>query len=115
MDPRLTSQSLDRANSEFYLPCLHGSHRRRQDLPPDQSHCSSRVYASYEGQLDHLTSGPGICSEIPAGAHLGAILQHHFLCHWNLDQFADQEEETSSFEEKGMYIRRLRLPKLIEI
>ena len=84
LDPRLTS-SLDRANPEFYLPCLHGCHRGRQDLPPDQGYRSSGFYARYEGQLDHLTSGLGIRPEVPAGAHLGAILQHYFICHWNLD------------------------------
>ena len=65
-DLRLISQSLDRADSEFYLPCLHGCHRRREDLPPDQSYCSSGLHARYEGELGHLTSGPGICPEIPA-------------------------------------------------
>ena len=65
-EPRLISQFLDRANSELYLPCLHGCHRRRQDLPPDQGYCSSGLYARHEGQLDYFTSGPGIRPEIPA-------------------------------------------------
>lgn len=32
---------------------------------------------------------------------MGAILQHHFIRYRNLDQFANQEEEAPSFEEKG--------------
>ena len=35
---------------------------------------------------------------------MGAFLQHRCFCHWHLDQFPDEEEEASGFEEEGRLI-----------
>lgn len=35
---------------------------------------------------------------------MGAFLQHRQFCHWHLDQFPDEEEEASGFEEEGRLI-----------
>lgn len=91
----------DCPNSELRLPRLHGCDRRRKDIPPGQGYRQSRLHASDEGQLDNLAFGSRLRPAVLARTYMGAILQHHFLCHRHLDQFADQEEEASSFEEKG--------------
>ena len=63
-----------RTHPEHSLPRLHGSHRRRQDIPPDSSDHSSRLHARHESQLGRLTCGIGFCPEVLAGADLGAFL-----------------------------------------
>ena len=35
---------------------------------------------------------------------MGAFLQHCFFCHRHVDQFPDEEEEASGFEEEGRLI-----------
>ena len=35
---------------------------------------------------------------------MGAFLQYRCFCHWHLDQFPDEEEEASGFEEEGRLI-----------
>lgn len=93
--------SSGRTHPEHSLPRLHGRHRRRKDLPPDQSDRQSRLHACDESELGRLALGIGLCPEVPARAYLGAFLQHPFLCHRHLDQFSDEEEEASGIEEEG--------------
>lgn len=99
-------QFAGRTHAEYSLPCLHGCHRRRQDLPPNPSNHSSRLHACHESQLGRLALGTGLCPEVLARAYLGAFLQHCCFCHRHLDQLADEEEEASGFEEEGRLILR---------
>ena len=80
---------IDCANPELRLSCIHGRHRRRQDLPPDSSYRQSRVHARHESQLDHVTVGFGVRSEILTRTNMGSVFQHHCFGHWDMDQFAD--------------------------
>lgn len=61
-----TGQFAGRTHPKHRLPRLHGRHRRRQDLPSDQSDHQSRLHAGHESQLGRLALGIGVCPEILA-------------------------------------------------
>lgn len=76
---------LDLPNPKHCLPSLHGHHRRRSNLPPSPRHRARGFHARHESQLGDIPPGAGVRAEVPARAYLGAVLQHHIVCDWDVD------------------------------
>ena len=99
-----TDKYTDFPNPKHHLPGLHGGHRRRAHLAPDPRHDPRRLHARHARQLDHQPVRACVCADVPAGADLGAILQHCRLRHRHVHQHAHQKEEVGSLEEEGELI-----------
>lgn len=75
---------IDCSNPKHCVPRLDGSHRRCTHNPPGPRDLEGRIHARNEGQLDLLAIVSGICAAVLARAHLGAVLQHCGILHWDL-------------------------------
>lgn len=54
----------DISDSKYRAPCLDGYHRWREDISSGQSNYQGWFLAGHEGQLDHVATVPGVCSEV---------------------------------------------------
>lgn len=76
----------DLTNPKYYISCIYGSHCRSTYISSSSSYCTLRFHASHESQLDHVSIGIGLCTEIPTWTDLGSILQYYCICYWNIYQ-----------------------------
>jgi hypothetical protein len=56
----------DLPNPEYRLSRINGYHCWRPYLPSSPSHCSSRLHACHEGQLDYVSPCACLCASFPS-------------------------------------------------
>merc|ERR1712000_455101 len=74
-DPANFGQQLgDRTHPEYRLSSLDGCHCRCPHMASSPCHCPCWFHACHESQLDHISFGFGLCTEISPRTYLGTIL-----------------------------------------
>lgn len=75
------------SNPEFGVPRIHGRHCWGAYIPSSSSYRQSWLHARDEDQLGYVPSRACLCAEVPSGAYLAAVLQHHRVCDRDVHQY----------------------------